>query len=766
MSKLTKKDDEIQVKIYGDEFQRDLAVVKTIPGRTFDGETKIWTVPATAENAEKLMLAMRPEADAEILAWVKSHKQKKTDELVTPLPDDAQLLVPWADKLYAYQRAFVDWAVDHPRAINADDMGLGKTFQAISAVAEYTLHSVCDGDNKGTAQGAQPGVQQALSSATPRKGARSDSTAYAEVSRRDPEADFGSEGSAVSGLRDHAAAAGDGPGPCSGSEAVRSGALGGLPASGGADSPGSDLGGVGEVRRSMPQLSSDEALAILRDFSGPKLVICPASVKGVWKRELLKWLGDKTPVVVLEGSYSPRKATLAECEMLGIAVEDKAKMPRLTATQVKSVIIQEAAARNAWVIANWEQIRVHTLEREKVITVKLPTGVERKEKRKEKYDALRQPEFGTIPWQAVIADEAHRAKSRKSLQTRGLWLIDAPMKLALTGTPVMNSPDELWPILRWLYPEEFGKSLPPSKKHPHGVPKLAYWPFFDTYVDSYESHYGKVITGVRNADALRFLLSKKLVRRTKGDKLDLPPKVREVIPIELTKKQRKLYDEAEKAMWLTVKKSIEEGDKQLAKAAAAIAEGKASIYDMPNGAVRTTRLRQICSTPALLEGDDESAKLDAAVEIITDAQPKQFVVFSEFVGTCHALAERLEKKGLKVGVWTGEVSTEDRTEMEDEFQAGALDVLVGTIAAMGQGVTLTAADTAIFIERHWTPAMNEQAEDRLWRNGQENHVTILILEGIDTVDSSKVNPTNEIKSMIVRAVVQQDAVETRTKEAV
>lgn len=648
MSTLRKVDNELQITISGDNFSRDLAVVKTIPGRSFDFDTKVWSCPATPENAEKLMLALRPSADAAILAWIKEHKAAKADELVTPLPDDADVFVPWRDTLYDFQRAFVAWAVEHPRLILADDMGLGKTFQAISAITEYSIVK------------------------------------------------------------------------------------------------GTDL--------------------------GPKLIICPASVKGVWAREIKKWLGEDEPYVILDGSYSPRKASSEEVAKLGLEMPSDGKPPRLTGAQVKSLVIMDAAESNSWVIANWEQLRVTKEERTRKIKVKLPNGVERMETRKETVEILREPLFGSIKWEAVIADEAHRAKSRKSLQTRGLWKCDAPMKLALTGTPVMNSPDELWPILRWLYPDEFGRSIPArwknGKQIQASVPKQAYWAFFDMYVDHYESDYGKVITGARNPDALRYLLSKKLVRRTKGDKLDLPPKVRVVVPVTLGKKQRKLYEDAEKDMWLQVQQAIKEGDKSTAAFAKAAVEGKVSVYDMPNGAVRTTRLRQVASTPALLGAEDDSAKLDTAVEIIMDAQPKQFAVFSEFVETCEFLAERLEKKGLRVGVWTGKVSTEERTELEDQFQAGEIDVLIGTIAAMGEGVTLTAADTAIFIERHWTPAKNEQAEDRLWRNGQENHVTILILEGVDTVDSSKVNPTNAVKSMIVGAVIQQDDVETRTKEAV
>jgi SNF2 family DNA or RNA helicase len=615
----------------GPDFQRGLSIARSLSGRSYDGDKKAWVFPADPQQAEKVMLSVRPNANAEVTAWIRKAKAEKQAELITPIPNDADVRVPWADTLYDFQRAYVAWAAEHKRLILADDMGLGKSFQAISAIAEARIN-------------------------------------------------------------------------------------GDLP-------------------------------------EGPKLVICPNSVKGVWARELRKWLGEDTPLKIIDAP-TPAK---------------------------RHAQIEEIIKRDGWVIVNYEQIRVKVEEYEKEHITTLPNGKTRKETRTAQRDVMKEPLFETTPWVAVIADEVHRCKSRKSLQTRGLWKIapgpdkpedvdvkHMPMKQALSGTPLMNSPDELWPVLHWLYPEEFGTSIRPTIKKgvviKDGTPKLAYWPFFKRYVDHYEGYNNnKIVTGVKHPDELRTLLAKRLIRRTKGDKLNLPPKVREIIPVKLGPKQRKLYDEAEKKMWLEVEQAIKEGDKEAKAFAEAAARGVA-VVNLPNGATRTVRQRQIASTPALLGADDNSAKLDAAAEIILDAQPKQFIVYSAFVGTCDVLVERLTKKGLTAKAFYGDVASDERTKLEDAFQAGEIDVLVGTIEAMGEGLTLTAADTAIFLERHWTPARNEQAEDRLWRNGQENRVTILIIEAEDTVDTSKVSPTNAVKKMIVSEVIQQDHVETTERE--
>lgn len=603
MPKLTRDEEGLALSLSGSSnFTDALARVKIIPGRRFDGENKLWRFPDDPKIAERILLTIQPSADAALLGWVRSSRSESDAELSTKLSDDADLRIPWADKLYDYQRAAVDFMADHPRILLADDMGLGKTLQALSAQAEFLIRN--------------------------------------EIN------------------------------------------------------PGQ-----------------------------PKLVICPSSAKGVWAREIRKWLGDDEPYVIVQGTAKQREK-----------------------------LLQEGIKKNAWVIVNWEQVRavkrqedreVH--HRDGSVSMKTETWYEMKE-----------PLFEQTEWLTVIADEAHRAKNRKAAQTQGLWRIDAPLKLALTGTPLMNSPDELWSILKWLYPEQYGKS---SKGHP----RTAFWAFHDQYTESYEGYGGsKIVVGVKNPDALRFELQNRLIRRTKGEKLNLPPKVRQTIPVTLNPKQRKLYEKAEKEFWLAIEQAVKEGDKDATKFAEGIAAGK-KVYEISNGAARTVRLRQVASSPALLGAEDDSAKLDAAVEIITDNQPKQFVVFCEFVETVHLLVERLRKPrphgpGLRAEAFTGEVDSALRTVYEDRFQNGEIDVLVGTIGAMRESITLTAADTVIFTERAWVPGWNEQAEDRLWRNGQENAVTVIILEAEDTVDVDKIKPTNEIKQMIVKSVLKQDEI--------
>lgn len=463
------------------------------------------------------------------------------------------------------------------------------------------------------------------------------------------------------------------------------------------------------------KMARDDLVAPIK----PSLIVSPNSVKGVWSRELLRWLGD-VPVQVIDA----------------------------TTAQARHNQLDRVIAERGWAIVNYEQLRT---VKEKVT---LKNGGSKTVER------MKEPLFDATPWFAAVADEVHRAKNRKAAQTRGLYRIDAEIMLGLTGTPLMNSPDELWSILHWLFPKEY----------------TSYWRFYETYVDYTEGYFGKVITGVKNPDALRFELQDRLFRRTKDQVLDLPEKLRVTVPVELGREQRKLYTEAERGLWLEVEKAVQEGDPQAARLAEAAAGGR-NIYAIPNGAARTVRLRQVLSNPAILmwptlhemeqHMDDavkvKSAKMDAAEDQVLDNKHKQHVVFSEFVLSCYIFAERLRRQGLVVETYTGKTTDQARTKLEDAFQRGEIDVLVGTIGAMREGITLTAADTQHWLELPWVPGWREQGEDRCHRIGQRNHVTLYNYEAIDSVDDGKIAPTNRLKERIVQSVVKKDQIKEETR---
>ncbi len=601
----------------GSEFQDAKEKTKLIPGRRWNPTTKRWWVLADPQIADRILKTIRPNADDELLAWVRSSMASVEESLTSPLPADAELLIPWATRRApwqpeyvndekvvgadALQRVAIDVMADRKRAILADDMGLGKTFVAISAVEEWRLRNMLpDG-----------------------------------VTMQD----------------------------------------------------------------------------------GPRLVVAPSSVKGAWARELNRWL-DGPPVVVVDAK-SPAKRELQ---------------------------LIEGIESGAWAIVNWEQLRI---EKKKVKTNR---GGARTVK------VMKQPLFEQTKWLAVVADEVHRAKSRDAAQTQGLWRCRGELMYGLTGTPVMNSPDELWSILRWLWPEEYherGEAYAPGA--------MAYWPFYQTYVDFYEDHFGrKVITGVSNPDALRFAIKDKLIRR-------LAPaggRKRIYVPLALNPAQQKLYDEAETSMWLAVSQEASEGNKQaVAFAQAALAAGDVvNLLRIPNGAARTVRLQMVLENSALLGGPDDSALMDDFEQKFQDSRPNQWVVFCKYKASCTLLAERLRRKfGATVGVYTGDVQPHERTALEDKFQTGGgdegIDVMIGTIGAMKEGITLTSGHLQYFLSRDFVPDVNDQCEARCDRKGQQHKVRVYIAQPESTVATSKVEPINRLKEQIVKTIVPKNKTE-------
>lgn len=452
-------------------------------------------------------------------------------------------------------------------------------------------------------------------------------------------------------------------------------------------------------------------------MDGPKLVVCPASVKGAWKRELQRWLPADTEVVVIDG-----KNPKARREQLEAGIE-----------------------LNAWIIVNWEQLRVKKVKKDKTIRRADGSTAKRKVTVKE----AKEPLLGQTEWLAVIADEAHRAKNRQSQQTWGLWLLEGQIMLAMTGTAVQNSPDELWPILAWLWPSEYHEH---GEKHAKGA--LAYWSFYNMFCDHYEAYGRKIITGVKNSDALRFRLRDRFIRRTAAT-LGLKGRKRIYYPVPLNPAQRKLYDEATEQMWFEVQKAADEGDKS-AKHFLNVAAVGGDVYRVPNGAARMVRQMQIIESPALLGGDDDSAILDDLVDKVMDSRPDQWTVFVQYKDTCELVKARLEAKGLEVGVYNGDVSAEDRTKLEDAFQRGELDVIVGTHFAMREGITLTNGHQQYWVTRPVVPAWAEQGEARNDRKGQQHRVNVFIPLAQDTVADGTIQPINRRKERIVAKIQPTD----------
>lgn len=336
-------------------------------------------------------------------------------------------------------------------------------------------------------------------------------------------------------------------------------------------------------------------------------------------------------------------------------------------------------------------------------------------------DALRAQE-----WDLLIVDEAHALKNPKALRTQqvlGKWdrdpakalaPIPAKRRLFLTGTPILNRPIELWPLLRQLDPDGLGRS-------------------WQRFVDRYcggarPSRFGVDVSGASNLEELQIRLREQcMVRRRKADVLtELPPKRRQVLAIPPNGAAAKVA--AENEVWARHEEAMED-----AKAAVELAKASEdpAVY-----AAAVERLRQAARVAfteiARVRHETALAKVPHVVEHVRECleDGRKLVVFSHHKDVLDGIREGA---GDVVSVRaTGDDSQEDRQAAVDRFQTDpSCRVFFGTIAACGMGITLTAAAHVVFAELDWVPAMVTQAEDRLHRIGQDEPVLVqhIVLDG-------------------------------------
>lgn len=349
-------------------------------------------------------------------------------------------------------------------------------------------------------------------------------------------------------------------------------------------------------------------------------------------------------------------------------------------------------------IVNWEQLKLHSR-----LAHYGSTTLSEAEKTPK--------ELNVIPFRSVLADEAHRGKDPKSKQTRALWALGegaaVERRIALTGTPIEKSPADLWAIMHFVCPEEY-----PAKTR-----------FVDRYALSEYDVYGFMkITGVRpeTRDELFRILDPRMIRRTKRAVLpQLPEKTYSTRLVELGTKQKKAYDQMRKEM---------------------IAELDGGLIMASNTLTKATRLVQFASAYGeIVDGDKlrlsaPSCKVEILEELVEELGDQQAVVFAVSRQLIELAAARMSQLGVRNGQVSGAVGEADRAANIAAFQAGQLQLLFVTLGAGGEGLTLTAAQTAIFLQRAWSNTQNLQAEDRVHRIGQEGRVHIIDVVAQGTIE--------------------------------
>ena len=307
-------------------------------------------------------------------------------------------------------------------------------------------------------------------------------------------------------------------------------------------------------------------------------------------------------------------------------------------------------------------------------------------------------------WDYIIMDESHYLKNPKSSRTRQVLghgkkisPIRARKRLFLSGTPILNRPSDLWPMIHAIDKsgEIFG----------------SWFEFIHKYCDAYQDAFGWQYSGASNLDELqKNLRSTFMIRRLKRDVLtELPEKRRQVVVLPLNGAERIVNNEME----LVVNQ-----DRIKAELQNAISRG-----DMAR--VTELRLEKQITIQEIAKARVEIGKHKApyVVEHVRNALAHgQVVLFAHH----HDVFELIENALTDVN-WVkivGSVSQNQRQQAIDDFQAGKAQLFLGGLRAASEGITLTASSHVIFAEQDWTDAIMSQAEDRCHRIGQQHNVLV------------------------------------------
>jgi len=317
----------------------------------------------------------------------------------------------------------------------------------------------------------------------------------------------------------------------------------------------------------------------------------------------------------------------------------------------------------------------------------------------------------------VILDEAHKIKDPHAKQTRAAWAVGqtdtVTRRYALTGTVIANDPSDAWSIFHFIAPREH-----PTKTK-----------YVDRYcLQSWNAYGGLDVKGLHPATRDEFyrLIDPRFRRMPKALVLaQLPPKIHSVRHVELTPKQLKAYRDID------------------AELVTRLPDG--SIMVAANDLVAQTRLLQFASatmesTPDGFRMCDPSSKVDALVDILEERDGKPTLVSAMHVQLINLAASRLTKLKIPYGLITGQQQNFEREVALRAFQDGKLPVLMFTLAAGGSGLTMTAADTQVRLQRSWSLIDNLQGADRNHRIGSEIHESIHYIDVVaqDTVEEDQV----------------------------
>lgn len=348
-------------------------------------------------------------------------------------------------------------------------------------------------------------------------------------------------------------------------------------------------------------------------------------------------------------------------------------------------------------IINWEAVRLHSR-----IAGYGTIALTDKEKEPK--------ELNKLGLRTVICDEAHKGKDPNAVQTRAVWALchQAEFVYYATGTPTADNIGDLWSLGHGMEPTWF-----PAKTK-----------YLDRYaVTSLNPFGGLEVHGIKDTTKEEFFrIVDPLMRRIPKEAAlpHLPP----VLPVQIrhtvmSVKQKKAYVEMERDMIAQLN----------------------DLLVAPNPLSQLIRLSQFAAAAATVDEEGKmrlalpSSKVDDLVDLLEEMGPDEpLVVAAVSRQLIELAAERLKKLKITFGLITGSQSQYERDQAVQRFQNGRIRVIMLTLGAGAEGITLTRSRTMLFMQESYSEVQNAQARDRVHRIGSERHDAIRIIKQV-TPDS-------------------------------
>lgn len=416
----------------------------------------------------------------------------------------------------------------------------------------------------------------------------------------------------------------------------------------------------------------------------PALVVCPNSLKlSTWARELSTWAPELSTQVVDGNATQRRKQLAADVQVF---------------------------------ILNWEGVRLHSRL--------APYGTIALTEKEKQLKELNEAGFRT-----VIADEAHKMGDPSTAQTRALWAVmhQAEFRFESTGTPVNKNIGSMWALLHGIEPEWF-----PAKTK-----------YLDYFAETSINVFGGLdVHGIKPVHRDQFFkIVDPLMRRIPKEAAlpFLPP----VLPVQVRHtamgvKQKKAYDEMERDMVAQLNDLIVAPNplSQLTR----LSQFAAAHGEAVPGTRRVKHQKSVdgqlvdywLDEPIInLKLSAPSAKVDDLVDLLEELGDEEpLVVAAVSRQLIELAAEKLKKLGITFGLITGAQSQYERDQAVQQFQNGIIRVVMLTLGAGAEGITLTRSRTMLFMQESYSEIQNAQARDRVHRIGSERHDAIRIIKQI------------------------------------